>query len=141
MTPNKKTKEELLESKDFADTQKGGVVLYNDNANSRKLVEQCYKHSRTTVNPIIDWSDEDVWEFIHEYKIPYCKLYDEGYKRLGCIGCPMAHKSQIEELEKNPKYKQAYLRAFKRMLKNCKERGLTPTWENEEEVYKWWIRT
>lgn len=141
MTPNRKTKEELLESKDFADTQKGGVVLYNDNANSRKLVEQCYKHSRTTVNPIIDWSDEDVWEFIHECNIPYCKLYDEGYKRLGCIGCPMAHKSQIEELEKNPKYKQAYLRAFKRMLKNCKERGLTPTWENEEEVYKWWIRT
>lgn len=81
-----------------------------------------------------------MWEFIHEYNVPYCKLYDEGYKRLGCIGCPMAHKSQIEELEKNPKYKQAYLRAFKRMLKNCKARGLTPSWKDEYEVYKWWIR-
>ena len=33
--------------------------------------------------------DEDVWEFIHAYNIPYCKLYDTGCTRLGCVGCPM----------------------------------------------------
>lgn len=140
MSPDTKTKQELLDTEGFADTKKGGVVLYNDNAESRKMVEQCYKRSKTTVNPIIDWTDEDVWEFIHEYNIPYCELYDKGYKRLGCIGCPMARKQQIEELEKRPKYKQAYLRAFKRMLTNCKARGLNPSWENEHEVMEWWLK-
>ena len=129
----------MLSTEGFKDTKKGGVVLNNDNEQGRKLVEQCYKLSKTVVNPIIDWSDADVWEFIHEYNIRYCKLYDEGYKRIGCIGCPMSRQSQIKELENRPKYKQAYLRAFKRMLKNSKERGNNPSWKDEYEVYNWWV--
>ena len=92
-------------------------MLNNDNEESRKMVEQCYKLSKTVVNPIIDWTDEDVWEFIHEYNVPYCELYDQGYKRLGCIGCPMGTvKHREEEFERYPKYKQAYIRAFDRMV-------------------------
>lgn len=139
MEPDAKTKEQMLSTEGFKDTKKGGVVLNNDNEQGRKLVEQCYKLSKTVVNPIIDWSDADVWEFIHEYNIRYCKLYDEGYKRIGCIGCPMSRQSQIKELENRPKYKQAYLRAFKRMLKNSKERGNNPSWKDEYEVYNWWV--
>lgn len=139
MNPDKQTKEQMLAMDGFSDTKKGGVVLNNDNAESRKMVEQCYKRSKTTVNPIIDWTDGEVWEFIHEYNVPYCELYDKGFKRLGCIGCPMSRKTQIEELEQRPKYKRAYLRAFKRMLENSKARGLNPSWANEYEVYDWWI--
>ena len=115
------------------------MVLNNDNDDSRKMVEQCYKRSKTVVNPIIDWTDEDVWEFIHEYDIPYCKLYDEGYKRLGCIGCPISTR-QAEELDKYPKYKMAYIRAFERMIKHRKEMGKdVGTWKSGEDVLKWWI--
>lgn len=114
------------------------MVLNNDNEQSRKLIEQCYQRNKTVINPIIDWTNEDVWEFIHEYKVPYCKLYDQGYKRLGCIGCPMSTK-QADELEKYPKYKQAYLRAFDRMLKEIHKNGLKTTWETAEDVYKWWV--
>lgn len=112
-------------------------MLNNDNAESRKMVEQCYKLSKTVINPIIDWLDSDVWEFIREYNIPYCKLYDEGYKRLGCIGCPMS-THQAEALERYPKYKQAYIRAFDRMLKEYKV-AIHLDWKNGEDVCNWWI--
>lgn len=65
-------------------------------------------------------------------------LYDQGYKRLGCVGCPMGKNG--EELEKYPKYKQAYLRAFKRMLEQGKEKGINyKEWKDEYDVYNWWI--
>lgn len=154
MQPKKKLKEELLDSGNFTRTNKGGVVLNNDNDESRKMVEQCYKQSKTVVNPIIDWTDGEVWEFIKEYNIPYCKLYDEGYKRLGCIGCPMGSvEHRMQEFERYPKYKQAYKRAFDRMIKERNRGGVptdseerqrslsvVPKWRNAIEVIEWWIR-
>ena len=128
-------KQKLIDSGNFSETPRGGVVLNNDNEESRKLIEQCYQRSKVVINPIIDWTDEDVWEFIHEYQVPYCELYDKGYKRLGCIGCPMS-THQEEELEKYPKYKQAYIRAFQRMIDQFDR----PTkWKTGEDVYNWWI--
>lgn len=35
------------------------------------------------VNPILYWSYEQVWNFIRSFKVPYCKLYNEGYTYLG----------------------------------------------------------
>lgn len=64
------------------------IVLNDDNDESRRMVEQCYRTTKTMVNPIIDWEDEDVWEFIKEEDLPYCSLYDEGFKRLGMRRMP-----------------------------------------------------
>ena len=117
----------------------GGVILNNDNDESREVLESCYRHKKTLLNPIINWEDEDVWEFIKKNKIPYCKLYDEGYARLGCIGCPMNAKTAAAELEKYPKYKNAYLRSFKKMIQARHEKGLKTEWETPEEVMEWWL--
>ena len=114
------------------------MVLNNDNEESRKMVEQCYKQSKTVVNPIIDWSTDEVWEFIKEYDIPYCKLYDEGYKRLGCIGCPMGtNESRIKDFERYPKYKQAYIRAFDKMIANYSSGG-GYSWKHGTDVFRWY---
>ena len=114
--------------------------LFDPDNPNQQLIHNCIAHARRNLNPIIDWSNEDVWEFIHEYNIPYCKLYDKGYKRLGCIGCPMS-THQSEELDNNPKYKQAYIRAFHRMLDARKHDKdyYTKEWETGEDVYNWWI--
>lgn len=100
------------------------------------MVRYCMQSKGFILNPIIDWTTDEVWEFIHRYDIPYCELYDRGFTRLGCIGCPM-NTHNGEGLEKYPKYKQAYIRAFDRMLKAYKEPP--KTWETVEDVYNWWI--
>ena len=125
----------------FRQTPRGGVVLNNDNEESRQYLESCYRLKKTVLNPIINWEDEDVWEFIHKYNVPYCKLYDEGYTRLGCIGCPMS-TAAAAELEKYPTYKRAYIRAFAKMLEERKKRGLPikDYWQpNAEAVMSWWL--
>ena len=136
------TKENLMEmgfDESVLNSTPYGVVLNMDNAESKDIVSMCYRTRKTTVNPIIDWSNEDVWEFIHKYSVPYCRLYDEGYKRLGCIGCPMSTHA-AEELERYPKYKQAYMRAFGRMLEERKQRGYDDHWKTAEDVMEWWLR-
>lgn len=122
----------------YKETMRGGIVLTEDNEESRELVEFCYKRQKTVLNPIIEWSDADVWEFIHEYNVPYCKLYDEGYKRLGCVGCPM-NTHAAEALEKYPKYKQAYLKAFEKMLDGNRSAGIEMTWNTPQQVMQWWL--
>lgn len=117
------------------------IVLNNDNDDAREMVENCYKSSKTVINPIIDWEDEDIWEFIKLHNLPYCELYDQGYKRLGCIGCPMNPESARGELDKYPKYKEMYLRAFAKMIEERKKRGLKTNadWSTPEKVMDWWL--
>lgn len=121
--------------------------MTNDNTESRRVVEQCYKRHKTNVNPIIDWTDAEVWEFIKANDIPYCELYNEGFHRIGCIGCPLARQKGREmEFNRWPKYKNAYLLAFDSMLERREEIGrpfkiagaeikdATP-----EDVFNWWM--
>jgi phosphoadenosine phosphosulfate reductase len=100
--------------------------------------------TRFIVHPIIDWTTLDIWDFIKERGLPYCSLYDEGFKRLGCIGCPMAGtKGMQKEFERWPKYRDAYLRALGRMIevRRAKGKDLDPNsgWNTPEEVMDWWI--
>lgn len=114
------------------------VMLNNDNDDSREIVEACYRYRKMVLNPIIDWEDDDVWEFIRTYRLRYCELYDQGYKRLGCIGCPMSTHAK-DELEKYPKFREAYIRAFDRMIAERRRRGLPCQWDSGEDVMSWWL--
>jgi len=115
-------------------------MLNSDNDEARQMVEQCQIRSKHVLNPIVDWTDEQVWDFIRARGINYCSLYDEGFTRLGCIGCPFGGpKSQNREFDRWPKYKQAYQRAFGRMLEKRKADGLRTGWTSAQEVMDWWI--
>ncbi len=129
---------------DFRTTKQGGIILINDNDTSRRMVEQCYKRHRTTLNPIVEWTDAQVWEFIKAHGIPMCSLYEEGMHRLGCIGCPMAQKKGRErEFLRWPKYKQHYLKAFERMIaeryRRGKMQGTMRMGYTPQDVFNWWM--
>lgn len=111
------------------------IVLMNDNDDKRKLVEKCEIHAKTVVNPIIDWGHYDIWDFINSENIEVCDLYFEGFKRIGCIGCPMAGKNRWFEFRLFPSYQKAYISAFERMLQS----GNKYKWKTGEEVFRWWM--
>ena len=55
-----------------------------------KLVEWDNTHQKIKVNPLIDWSLDDVLDYIKKYNIPYNPLHDQGYPSIGCFPCTRA---------------------------------------------------
>ena len=49
-------------------------------------------HGLTKFNPLIDWSNEDVWDYIRANEVPYNALHDRGYPSIGCEPCTRAVK-------------------------------------------------
>lgn len=120
--------------------RKDSLKLNNDNDEARRMVETCVMKSKHVVNPIIDWTDEDVWWFIKSRNLEYCILYDEGFARLGCIGCPQGNERQMKsQFARWPMYYRSYIRAFDKMVAKRIELGLDTTWANGQEVMDWWI--
>ena len=108
------------------------------------IVSTARKQKTILVNPIYDWSDVEVWEYIHENNIAYNELYDMGYSRVGCILCPLANKREKQrDILTFPAYKERYIKAFEKMLEVRKERGKDDgnggVWEDAESVFRWWI--
>ena len=127
--------------------KRSGLEIYHSGENEKldpdnmdeDMVRYCMQSKGFILNPIIDWDDEDVWEFIRRYDIPYCELYDQGFKRIGCIGCPMSTHRK-EELDRYPKFKEAYIRAFDRMIQRQIEGGVQQEATSGRELYKIWMR-
>lgn len=115
------------------------LTLMNDNDESRMMMETCQLKGKRIVNPIIDWTDADVWGYAKEEEICMNPLYECGWKRVGCIGCPMARKHRNAEFSRYPKIKAAYVRAFDRMLAERQTRGLPCDWQTGEDVMHWWM--
>ena len=117
------------------------MLLNLDNGESREIVETCFRTNKTLINPLIDWKDDFLWWYIEHEKIDINPLYSCGQYRIGCIGCPMAGKHRWFQFEKYPKYKDLYIAAFGRMLKEREKRGLSirSQWKNAQCVFDWWM--
>jgi len=98
--------------------------------------------------PILRWSDEDVWEFIDNEGLRYCLLYDEGFNRLGCVGCPMAStKQRIVEFRRWPGFGRAwrasifrwYERHKGKLTKKGKPYFLCERYDSPEDLWFWWL--
>lgn len=103
------------------------------------LQHQCIKgKDKIIINPIIDWTDNEVWSFIRDYlRVPYCSLYDEGFHRIGCICCPMASQKEVrKQLQRYPNVKNAFVRAIKDISQFYRDRVWTLP---AEEIFAWYV--
>ena len=116
------------------------LTLMNDNDESRMLMENCQLKGKRVVNPIIDWADTDIWEYADAEGISMNPMYACGWKRVGCIGCPLASKKERrKEFSQYPKYRDSYIRAFARMLAERTKCGLDGSWKTGEDVFHAWM--
>lgn len=103
-------------------------------------------YKNPAICPIVYWSDEQVWEFLKVTNTPYCSLYDEGWKRLGCVGCPLNPKAQAREFERWPRYKENWRRAIiknweayrDQPRKDGKQR-FQARFKSGEDFWQWWL--
>jgi phosphoadenosine phosphosulfate reductase len=150
MHGKEKTTQKMLDEMglSFRLTKQGGVVMNcstGDNEalrDQKDLVHHCYRDRSVTINPIIEWTDKDVWDFLHHYGCMGNPLYQCGEHRIGCIGCPLSgSRRQKSDFIRYPKYKANYIMAFGKMLKSREESGLTnqQNWKTGEDVLRWWL--
>lgn len=140
-----KTKKGLIVFEDVEDkaqvdqTVLGEIFLNNDNDPRRKSIEHCQTKGKFVCNPIIDWTTRDVWDFIHSEKLEVNPLYQCGFDRVGCIGCPLAGKGRYWEFEQFPAYERMYRCAFAKMLEVRKPQGFDTEWKTSDDVFRWWM--
>ena len=79
-----------------------------------QLVEYDEANQVIKLNPLLAWSEQDVWNFIKENKVPYNKLHNQGYPSIGCAPCTRAVK-EGEDIRsgrwwwENPEHKECGL--------------------------------
>lgn len=85
------------------------------NADEEQTLGCIHGKESLLISPIIYWTEKDVWEFLNDVvKVPHCSLYDEGWSRIGCIGCPMSsHKQKMLENARYPHVKRGWIKAIK----------------------------
>ena len=100
------------------------------NADEEQTLGCIHGKESLLISPIIHWTEKDVWEFLNDVvRVPHCSLYDEGWHRIGCIGCPMSsHKQKMLENARYPHVKRGWIRAIKAIRSGA----------GFKEEYIWW---
>jgi len=116
-----------------------GIRWQESNRRSkRRMLESCYRRpqsGRLFLNIIIDWTTAEVWEYIRERKLRYCSLYDEGWKRIGCVLCPM-----IRDVDRQMRRWPAIAKIWERAIKDTWKPGpRKSSFRSPEEYWQWWL--
>lgn len=104
-----------------------------------ETLHQCVKGSdRIVISPLFRWTDADVWNFIRDNCIEYCKLYDEGCHRIGCIFCPIAStKEKQAQRIRYPGFERAFKRSIQHMIDTA---GYGNRYNaTADEVFDWYL--
>lgn len=95
----------------------------------------CIKgRDRVMVYPLLEWTAEDIWNYIKALELPINPLY-EACGRVGCMFCPFSSDAQLDYYERRyPHFKESIIAALGR---NLAKRGQSP-FSNAAQLYRWW---
>ena len=107
----------------------------------RHKIEPDFKHGGNFLHLVFDWSTEDIWEYIRARNLPYCKLYDEGLKRIGCVFCPFARTADnLANVKRYPQFVRYFVTACDRAIKNRLAKGKDSKYKTGQEMFDAWIQ-
>lgn len=102
-----------------------------------KMVTCVGGKDKILVSPIIHWTDRDVWQFLNGNSIEHCSLYDEGYKRIGCILCPMSnYKQKLKDYQRFPHVKRKWIQTIQKLID---AEYVNHDFTDAEFGFYWWI--
>jgi len=82
-------------------------VRADENPSRKGLAELEEREGYVQVNPILAWTEMDVWAYSMARGLPYCILYDQGYRSLGCMPCTKKAASDLPERAGRDQEKEA----------------------------------
>lgn len=140
-TARKKRNEAEIISRKVSRRYSGTLEQFDEFTRTKEVEDiQCVRgKDKIVINPIIDWTDAEVWHFLNNVVcVPHCELYDQGFKRIGCLFCPMASKKEM--LCCKERYK-GYYRLYLRLIRRLRENGYLSDYSSltDNEVFDWWI--
>lgn len=105
---------------------------------SDKIDVQCFGKGKEkiTVNPVLDWTETDVWEYLNNVvSVPHCELYDQGRRRVGCLFCPM--KARKEIVDDMKRYPHQFKRLKETVAKIAETSKVFPS--DPKAFLEWWL--
>lgn len=69
-----------------------------------QIIEWNEENDVIKINPLANWTGEDVWNQIHHLDLPYNPLHDEGYPSIGCIPCTQPVNASKESDDRNGRW-------------------------------------
>ncbi|MDE7440051.1 MAG: phosphoadenosine phosphosulfate reductase family protein [Clostridia bacterium] len=112
---------ETRNREDYKDKQN----FHFDNTEDVKQTGACYTNHYFFVNPLAYWSDDYLWDYIGGERLEVNPLYYEGFKRVGCICCPMASTCDRKaELAKYPRFEKRFVKLADDIIQMRNAQGL-----------------
>lgn len=129
---------ETRNREDYKDVQR----FHFDDSEKVQQSGACYVNNYFFINPLAYWSDDYLWGYIESEKVEINPLYGCGYKRVGCLMCPMAKIQQRrQEAERYPAVKRKLIRLCDDLIeyRNATNHELKNAFKSGQEYFDWWL--
>ena len=115
------------------------VTQFDFDNGDERIIAPCQQKAEIKIQPIVDWTESDVWSFLQDAKVEMNPAYSLGFHRVGCIGCPLAGKGRFREFRTWPAFERLYRNTFGRMLQTRRTAGKIDSWRTSDDVFRWWM--
>lgn len=105
----------------------------------RNIIDKMKRGHQIIYKPLFHWLEWEIWEYIESHELSYCKLYDEGFDRLGCVVCPFLTPKKMKfHKERWPQIYNAFEKSMRKLYisSDIQKKGFDETCD--EFIYNWY---